>query len=222
MTSAHTLNFLSFAISQWASNEGHTSSVAPLAEDITDEALMEALVKRHSYALEILFDRYAGVVKAVIFKTLNNEAETEDLLSEVFLEVWNQAAKYSSKKGKPLGWVVTIARRRAIDKLRSRTAYQRATDRFEKEVHETTGEAVRGSDDDIVRSDLREMLDGLLSELPEAQREAVELAFYKGMSQREIAAYTGTPLGTIKTRIELGLKKLSAALGDMREEFYDF
>lgn len=221
MSSTNTINFLTFAVSQWASKEG-ASQAGLRSEDITDEALMEALVERHSYALEILFDRYAGVVKAVIFKTLNNEAETEDLLSEVFLEVWNQAAKYSAKKGKPLGWVVTIGRRRAIDKLRSRTAYQRATDRFEAEIHEAPGDAVRNSEDDIVRSDLRELLDGMLDSLPIAQRQAVELAFYKGMSQREIAAYTDTPLGTIKTRIELGLKKLSAALGDMRAEFYDF
>ncbi len=216
MSSANSLNFLTFAIAQWAA---HESDATIKQEDITDEQLMEALVKEQSYGLEILFDRYAGVVKAVIYKTLNNEAETEDLLSEVFLEVWNQAAKYSSKKGKPLGWMVTIARRRAIDKLRSRSAYQRATDRFEAEIAETPGVAVRNAEDDIVRSDLRDTLDGHLALLPEAQRIAVELAFYKGMSQREIAAFTDTPLGTIKTRIELGLKKLHAAVGEMRMEF---
>lgn len=220
MTSANSLNFLSFAIAQWAANESHNPNGKPVQqEDISDEHLMEALVKRESYALEILFDRYAGVVKAVIYKTLNNEAETEDLLSEVFLEVWNQATKYSASKGKPLGWVVTIARRRAIDKLRSRSAYQRATDRFEAEIAETPGTAVRNAEDDIVRSDLRETLDGYLAQLPEAQRTAVELAFYKGMSQREIAAYTDTPLGTIKTRIELGLKKLYGAVSELRTEF---
>ncbi len=219
MTSANSLNFLTFAIAQWAAHESNESTTTLRQEDITDEQLMEALVKEQSFGLEILFDRYAGVVKAVIYKTLNNEAETEDLLSEVFLEVWNQAAKYSAKKGKPLGWMVTIARRRAIDKLRSRSAYQRATDRFEAEIAETPGVAVRNAEDDIVRSDLRDTLDGHLALLPEAQRTAVELAFYKGMSQREIAAFTDTPLGTIKTRIELGLKKLHAAVGEMRMEF---
>lgn len=219
MTSANSLNFLTFAIAQWAANEPTESTEALKQEDISDEQLMEALVKEQAYGLEILFDRYAGVVKAVIYKTLNNEAETEDLLSEVFLEVWNQSAKYSSKKGKPLGWMVTIARRRAIDKLRSRSAYQRATDRFEAEIAETPGVAVRNAEDDIVRSDLRDTLNGHLALLPEAQRTAVELAFYKGMSQREIAAFTNTPLGTIKTRIELGLKKLHAAVGEMRMEF---
>jgi RNA polymerase sigma-70 factor (ECF subfamily) len=187
-------------------------------EDMTDEMLMAAISAGDPDALGALFDRYGGVIKSVVMKTLHNEAESEDLLQEVFVEVWNRADKFSEKKGKPLGWIVTMARRRAIDKVRSRSAYQRATDRFQAEIEENPNSGVFEEDEDIALNDLRILLNAKLEELPVAQREVVELAFYKGMSQREIAAYTNTPLGTIKTRIELGLKKLHAALNSIRDE----
>jgi len=187
-------------------------------EDMTDEMLMAAISAGDPDALGALFDRYGGVIKSVVMKTLHNEAESEDLLQEVFVEVWNRADKFSEKKGKPLGWIVTMARRRAIDKVRSRSAYQRATDRFQAEIEENLNSGVFEEDEDIALNDLRVLLNAKLEELPVAQREVVELAFYKGMSQREIAAYTNTPLGTIKTRIELGLKKLHAALSSIRDE----
>jgi RNA polymerase sigma-70 factor (ECF subfamily) len=187
-------------------------------EDMTDEMLMASISAGDPDALGALFDRYGGVIKSVVMKTLHNEAESEDLLQEVFVEVWNRADKFSEKKGKPLGWIVTMARRRAIDKVRSRSAYQRATDRFQAEIEENLNSGVFEEDEDIALNDLRVLLNAKLEELPVAQREVVELAFYKGMSQREIAAYTNTPLGTIKTRIELGLKKLHAALSSIRDE----
>ncbi len=187
-------------------------------EDMTDEMLMTAISAGDSDALGALFDRYGGVIKSVVMKTLHNEAESEDLLQEVFVEVWNRADKFSEKKGKPLGWIVTMARRRAIDKVRSRSAYQRATDRFQAEIEENPNSRVFAEEEDIALNDLRALLNAKLEELPVAQREVVELAFYKGMSQREIAAFTNTPLGTIKTRIELGLKKLHAALSSIRDE----
>jgi RNA polymerase sigma-70 factor (ECF subfamily) len=190
-----------------------------LVEDQTDEMLMSRITAGEPEALGGLFDRYGGVIKSVVMKTLHNEAESEDLLQEIFVEVWNRADKFSEKKGKPLGWIVTMARRRAIDKVRSRSAYQRATDRFQAEIEERPNTRVCDEDEDIAMSDLRTLLNSKLGELPIAQRQVVELAFYKGMSQREIAAYTDTPLGTIKTRIELGLKKLNAALQSIRDEF---
>lgn len=187
-------------------------------DDLTDEMLMGLITDGNPDALGALFDRYGGVIKSVVMKTLHNEAESEDLLQEVFVEVWNRADKFSEKKGKPLGWIVTMARRRAIDKVRSRSAYQRATDRFQAEIEESPSRRVGVEDEDIAMSDLRVLLNSKLEELPPAQREVVELAFYRGMSQREIAAHTETPLGTIKTRIELGLKKLNVALQSIRDE----
>jgi RNA polymerase sigma-70 factor (ECF subfamily) len=180
----------------------------------SDEVLMTNVAGGDSKALEQLFDRHAGVIKSVIFKIIHNEAEAEDVLMEVFYEAWNGASKYSAQKGKALGWLVTMARRRGIDRLRKRQSYSRATDRLQVEVEHDPEAWVSGRDPDgdTERADVRAFIKAKLLELPPFQREAIEYAFFKGMSQREIAAHTGIPLGTIKTRIELGLKKLSASL----------
>jgi len=180
----------------------------------TDEELMNRVATSDSRALEKLFDRHAGVIKSVIFKIIHNEAEAEDVLMEVFFEAWNNATKYSEEKGKALGWLVTMARRRGIDRLRKRQSYSRATDRLQVEVEHDPEAWIskRDPDGDTERADVRAFIRARMQELPTFQREAIEFAFFKGMSQREIAAHTGIPLGTIKTRIELGLKKLSVSL----------
>ncbi len=183
-------------------------------DEETDEALMTRVAAADSRALEKLFERHAGVVKSVIFKIIHNEAEAEDVLMEVFFEAWNNASKYSAEKGKALGWLVTMARRRGIDRLRKRQSYSRATDRLQVEVKHDPEAWIsrRDPDGDTERADVRAFIRARMDELPPFQREAIEYAFFKGMSQREIAAHTGIPLGTIKTRIELGLKKLSLSL----------
>ena len=184
------------------------------ANDEPDEALMARVAAGDPRALEGLFERHAGVVKSVIFKIIHNEAEAEDVLMEVFFEAWNNATKYSAEKGKALGWLVTMARRRGIDRLRKRQSYSRATDRLQVEVKHDPEAWISGRDPDgdTERADVRAFIRARMAELPPFQREAIEYAFFKGMSQREIAAHTGIPLGTIKTRIELGLKKLSLSL----------
>lgn len=180
----------------------------------SDEVLMTRVADADADALAKLFDRHSGVIKSVIFKIIHNEAEAEDVLMEVFHEAWNGASKYSAAKGKALGWLVTMARRRGIDRLRKRQSYSRATDRLQVEVEHDPEAWISGRDPngDTERADVRAFIRARLLDLPPFQRDAIELAFFKGMSQREIAAHTGIPLGTIKTRIELGLKKLSAAL----------
>jgi len=182
--------------------------------EANDEVLMTCVASGDSKALEKLFDRHAGVIKSVIFKIIHNEAEAEDVLMEVFFEAWNNATKYSAEKGKALGWLVTMARRRGIDRLRKRQSYSRATDRFQVEVEHDAEAWISGRDPDgdTERADVRAFIRARMQELPTFQREAIEYAFFQGMSQREIAAHTGIPLGTIKTRIELGLKKLSVSL----------
>ena len=193
------------------------AQVSPL--DLTDERLMAMLQQRDPVALEHLYDRHSGIVKSLGMKVVHNEAEAEDLLQEIFMEIWNRAAGYDPAKGKPLGWIVTLARRRAIDRLRKCQSHCRAEDRLKVEVEQQPDSWTTDPDEDFVMSDIRETLRALLQTLPEAQRQAIDLAYYKGMSQREIAAHTGIPLGTIKTRLELGLKKLTAALKDYAGEF---
>jgi RNA polymerase sigma-70 factor (ECF subfamily) len=185
----------------------------------TDEQLMEGVQQADPQALEELYRRHSATLRAVIVRVLHNEYSSEDLLQEVYLEVWRLASRYSAEKGKALGWMITLARRRAIDRLRREQAYYRVEERFQRET-EQQPEAWTHTrvEEDIEASDLRHILGTILESLPEAQKTAVELAFYKGMSQREIASYTKIPLGTIKTRLELGVRKIAAKLKDVLGE----
>ncbi|HVE16754.1 MAG TPA: sigma-70 family RNA polymerase sigma factor [Chthoniobacterales bacterium] len=187
------------------------------AEDLE---LINGLVRHEPDAMESLCRRYSTVLKAIIMKVLHDESEAEDVLQEVFLQVWDRALTYSPEKGKLLSWLSTVARRRAIDRVRQTCAYRRATDRFEvisrhpsKEVSE-----IHTVEHEAQQNDVRELIDRQLDLLPESQKEALCLAYLEGRSQREIAFITHTPLGTVKTRIELGLKKLAHAIGNAREK----
>jgi RNA polymerase sigma-70 factor, ECF subfamily len=188
--------------------------------ETSDDDLMRGLQAEDPEALSQLYDRYNGILKALILRVIHNEAEAEDLLQEVFMEIWNQAKNFSSKKGKPLGWMVTLARRRAIDGLRKKKAYVRAEERLQAETEQQPGAWVQNVTEAAIHSgDARLLMGQVINSLPEAQRTTVELAFFYGMSQREIAANTNTPLGTVKTRLELGLKKIYDALKELRHEF---
>jgi RNA polymerase sigma-70 factor (ECF subfamily) len=114
--------------------------------------------------------------------------------------------------------MVTIARRRAIDRLRRRQAYCRVRDRYQKRVIQQVPNTPREADDVFASNDLRRFLRGCMRVLPRLQREALELAFFKGLSHREIATVTRAPLGTVKTRLELGLQKLTHALRPLRHK----
>ena len=186
----------------------------------SDAELMLGIQAEEPEALSQLYDRYSGILKALILRVIHNEAEADDLLQEVFMEIWNQAKNFSAKKGKPLGWIVTLARRRAIDGLRKKQAYLRAEARLQTETEQQPGAWVENVTEKEIRSgDARLLIGKVIKSLPEAQQEAIELAFFQGMSQREIAANTNTPLGTVKTRLELGLKKIYDGLKELRDEF---
>lgn len=180
---------------------------------------MHAIAERDANALAALYDRYSGILKALVIRVIHDEAEADDLLQEIFMQIWRQAKNYSQKKGQALGWIVTLTRRRAIDRLRKRQAYHRVTERLEVETeHQPDAWLHNRIDNDILQDDLRQFLRQRIAALPLLQRQAIDLAFFKGMSQREIAVYTNTPLGTIKTRLELGLRKLYDSVRGLRDK----
>jgi RNA polymerase sigma-70 factor (ECF subfamily) len=187
---------------------------------LEDQQLMNGILRRLPEALERLYKRYRVVLKSIIMQVLHDETEADDVLQEVFLQVWDRAPSYSSGKGKLMSWLCTLARRRAIDRLRQHSAYRRATDRYEVSCNHSD----KGIDEshtverEAFRDDLRSLLDQQLNTLPLNQQEVIRLAFLEEKSQREISALTQTPLGTVKTRIELGIKKLSHAFGGLREK----
>ena len=187
---------------------------------LEDQQLMNGILRRLPEALERLYKRYRVVLKSIIMQVLHDDTEADDVLQEVFLQVWDRAPSYSSGKGKLMSWLCTLARRRAIDRLRQHSAYRRATDRYEVSCNHSD----KGIDEshtverEAFRDDLRSLLDQQLNTLPPNQQEVIRLAFLEEKSQREISALTQTPLGTVKTRIELGIKKLSHAFGGLREK----
>jgi RNA polymerase sigma-70 factor (ECF subfamily) len=190
----------------------------PDSSSICDETLMEKITQRHQPALKELYSRYSNSLRALIGSVVREESEADDVLQESFLQIWREAHHYSPKAGKPLGWVITIARRRAIDRVRRRDCYRRAKQRFEDEIRPEPHLNNDGSATELSGLDLRRFLGRQLRALPREQREAVELAFFGGLSQREIAVRTRTPLGTVKTRLQLGLRKLTQSVRPLRHK----
>ena len=190
----------------------------PGVSSVPDEALMKAVSRRRYDALAELYDRHGKRLRATIDGVVHEEGEADDVLQEIFIQIWEEAARYSPKAGKPLGWMVTIARRRAIDRLRRRQAYSRARERYQERVTQETSNSTRQADEVFMLNDLRHFLKECMRILPRFQREALELAFFKGLSHREIAIATRAPLGTVKTRLELGLQKLTHVLRPLRHK----
>lgn len=185
-----------------------------------DKLMMDHLAERQPLALDKLYSRYKHVLKSVVMKVVRDEADAEDVIQDVLIQVWDRPRKYSSDKGKLVCWLSTLARRRALDRIRRHSAYQRATDRYEVACNHSDKEI--GDSQPVERAahrgDQRKIIEKHIQALPPAQQEAIRLNFFEGKTQREIAELTGAPLGTVKTRIELGIKKLSTAIESLKEE----
>ncbi|TMP95090.1 MAG: sigma-70 family RNA polymerase sigma factor [Verrucomicrobia bacterium] len=184
----------------------------------TDEALMNDISRRRHDALTELYGRHCQRLRAMIDGVVHEGSETDDVLQEILLQIWTEAGRYKPKAGKPLGWMVTIARRRAIDRLRRRQAYSRARERYGRGLAQQPRNLRREAYDPFVLNDLHRFLEKCIGALPRLQREAVQLAFFEGLSHSEIAAATHAPLGTVKTRLELGLRKLTHAIRPLRHK----
>jgi RNA polymerase sigma-70 factor (ECF subfamily) len=180
--------------------------------DPSDETLMARIQQRDEAALTMLYYRHGKLLRAVMSRCVYDDQHCEDLLQEVFVEIWNRAEHYSAEKGRALGWLITLARRSALDRVRRFQAYSRAEQRLREQEEVQGGDDFFDGDAEIAQRDLGSRLEKALSTLPPAQSDAVRMAFVDGLSQRDIVARTGIPLGTIKTRIELGLRKLRSAM----------
>lgn len=192
----------SFTVS--SPQNGFSGDVHPLDED-----LMHAIQMHDPTAMNILFQRYRTLLKSLIIRIVPDSAAVDDVLQECILEIWNHADHFSAEKGRPLGWIVTLTKRRSIDYLRRSMAYNNAKDRLENESRLNT--CTQDAAVDCEQADISRVLRQHLSRLPAQQQQVIQLAFLKGLSQREVAQVTRTPLGTVKTRMELGLKKLRSS-----------
>jgi RNA polymerase sigma-70 factor (ECF subfamily) len=164
-------------------------------------------------ALEALYQRHAGRVKALALRVLGSPPEAEEIVQETFVEVWRRAGQYDLGRGAVRAWITTIARSRAIDRLRSRGVGERHVAAF---AQEDGGPVAISPLENVEQRAERERVSRALAELPDAQRRVIELAYYEGKSQREIAESTGEALGTVKTRVRLAMEKLGALLGGVK------
>ena len=176
--------------------------------EMSDDQLMEAVVSRKSPALECIYMRYESLLRTVILGVIRDESEVDDILHDVLLQVWEQADRYNPNERGLRGLLVTLARRRALDRLRRRAAYRRATESLRSDVDNPLVNEVTSTSDQLENSDLSALLRRVIQLLPEAQEEVINLTFFKGMSQREIAMQRHISLGTVKTRLHLAQRKL--------------
>jgi len=182
----------------------------------SDTELMRAVRRRESDAIQEIYKRYESSLRTVIRSVLHDDGEIDDALNDVFLQLWDHADRFDAAKGLP-GFLATIARRRALDRVRRRMAYRRATDRFATQQQANFADEARTQDFQPPNSDLADLLHGVIGNLPAHQQEVVHLAFFEGLSQREIAARKSIALGTVKTRLQLARKKLFNQLAPVME-----
>lgn len=173
-------------------------------------ALLIRVADGDQRAFAELYDLLSSRVFALILKVVVNRSQGEEVLQEVFLEIWQSASKFAPNRGQGRSWIFTIAHRRAVDRVRSS---QSSTDRDMR-----VGARDLGGERDVVQEAVESKLEGervvaALAALPEAQQEALILSYYGGYSQSEIAALTGVALGTIKTRMRDGLTRLRGEMG---------
>ena len=178
--------------------------------------LLQAIARGDEQALASLYDRYRLILFSLVLRILHSREEAEDVLQELFLQVWKRATDFDESRGRPFTWLVTLARSRAIDRLRSLNSRERAATESAHAVPDSWADAV----DDAIKSEQGEIVRRALGELPEEQRRALLLAYFEGLTQTEIAARLGSPLGTVKTRMRAGMIKLRELLHDQMNSLH--
>ena len=191
------------------------SASAPEEERLADRAALARMASGDAGGLAELYDRHARLVFSLALRILQNRADAEDVVQEVFAQVWSQARRYESDRGSVAAWMLMMARSRAIDRLRARRARPEMggqTPATQNQVADLapTQDVQLLSNEEVAK--LRQALDGL----PAVQRTALELAYYEGLTHAEIADRLSEPLGTVKTRIRQAVIKLRESLASKR------
>jgi RNA polymerase sigma-70 factor (ECF subfamily) len=182
---------------------------------IDEIALVARIAQQDQTALATLYDRYASVLYGVAFKILGTVEETEEVVLDVFQQVWWTAARYDPKKARVDTWLFMQIRSRSLDKLRCKQRISRTQQVFLDAVNTEVQAPVGNLVEDVIVLERRTLVIAAIEQLPPEQQQVIELAYFKGLTHREIAVQTGVALGTIKTRIRLGLSKLRGVLSDL-------
>jgi RNA polymerase sigma factor (sigma-70 family) len=178
--------------------------------DFPDEALLALAAREDEHALAELYDRYGRAAYGLALRIVRDPALAEDAVQEAFLAVWRAASSFRADRAKPSTWILTLVHRRAVDVVR-REERRRAAPLEGVEEPEETGPA---TDQEVQLADRRRLVQEALRQLPAEQREALELAYYAGLTQSELADRLSVPLGTIKSRMFTGLRRLRDLLAE--------
>lgn len=183
---------------------------------LTDELLIDLIVQREEAALGELYDRYASLVYAIALRITGDRQTAEEVMQDVFQNIWQTAGGFRRQISTVAGWIIGISRHRAIDTLRSKRERGRSRELtgIEALPYPSTSSDI---EHDMEQRIVREAVRAALADLPSPQRQAIEMAYYGGLTQAEIAERLGEPLGTIKTRLRLGLTKLRELLRMLAE-----
>ena len=181
--------------------------------DSSDAELLRLVAGGDEAALASIYDQYASILLGLLLRILRSRGEAEDVLQEVFLQVWRRAGDFDESRGRGFTWLVTLARSRAIDRLRALDSRSRTATASASEPSDFVSDASA----DTFRAEQREIVQAALAQLPDEQRRTLLLAYEEGLTQTEIAERTGQPLGTVKTRTRSGLMKLREMLRDKFE-----
>jgi RNA polymerase sigma-70 factor, ECF subfamily len=164
-------------------------------------------------SFEELYDRLSGVLFSVAYRVLNNEAAAEDVLQDVFVQIWEKAPLYDPAIGKPLTWALTLTRNKAIDRLRATQRRSRLQDKVQQESEVFEQFDARSSFEALASAEAGKLVREAMEKLSQDQRQVIELAFFSSMTQTEIAELLNLPLGTVKARIRRGMMKLRELIG---------
>jgi RNA polymerase sigma-70 factor (ECF subfamily) len=175
-----------------------------------DLRLLLRVKERDQSALSELYDRYASLLYSMVLKVVKANDEAEDLLQEIFLQIWNKASLFASEKGSAYTWILTIAKRKAIDRLRSKDMINKGISLDDDDKFVAIPDAAYTANplSATINSEYESLMREGLAQLSVEQRTVIELSYYEGYTQEQIAAQVGAPLGTVKTRMRQGLMKL--------------
>jgi RNA polymerase sigma-70 factor (ECF subfamily) len=182
------------------------------AHPVPDAVMIERIMAGDEKALAALYDRYAGMLYGMLVRILKDTSAAEEVLQDLFLQLWRGAARFDASRGSLPAWLLVIGRNRALSRLRGREhrEIQDDPEGFSIEAVPSPGNL----ENEAARAQLMEKLRGAMASLPSEQREAVELAYFEGMTQTEIAERTGSPLGTVKSRVRAAMQTLKQVFED--------
>ena len=180
-------------------------------QDLTDQELVSEISDQNRDAFAALYDRYGRRVFGMAARLLGDAVSSEEVTQDVFLRVWNRANSYAPEKAKFTTWLFRIAHNRAIDEMRKKGRDKNRNADDIADHYDLESSDISPSEFAVANSEYASVRKAL-AKLPDPQRQVVELSYFKGMTQAEIASQTGQPLGTVKTRMRLALRKLHTAL----------